>query len=237
MRPLSPEARHLLEAARSAEGPSPADKARIHDALRQRLADPAAPEPDLGPELAGASSSVLQPALVGATAGAVAGALLLGWWATAPQPWASDREPRPLDRGPGVERFVQIRTVPGPVDEAAPDRETRAALARTPSAPSAESAEPPDGVDRSSRLGAEAELVRSLQRALRDGAWERALELSARHRREFANGLLEEERLAAEVIASCQGRAADREATARRELRERHPGSVHWERIEEACRN
>lgn len=231
MRDLSAQARQVLQAARTAEGPTAADKARIKAQLDARLADPNAVEPDLGPDptaaTTGAGPTLASAAKIGAVA--TVGAVAL-WFATsASEPVVE--APRLVEpaRGPGAYQTKQVRTVPAPMTET-PDDVTPAARPRARAPAAADPAR-----TAASRLAAEAALVRHAQAAVRDADWGRALELAAEHRAEFPRGALIEERLALEVIAACGAVEPDREARARDELRETHPDSLHWTRIRAAC--
>ena len=233
MRRLSPQAQELLRAARPAVGPTAADKARIKAQIDARLADPHLTEPDLGPEPgAPAGTAWTSAAKWGAAAAAGAAAVWLAGGPASPTVDAP-RLVEPL-RGPDALRVEQVRPVAPPLgarsESDVPSRMRRAIEtdpAQGDTAPSSISA---------ARLAAEAALVRQAQGAVRDGEWARALDLTARHRHAFPSGVLGEERRALEIIAACRAGDAEREAAARRELRAAHPDSVHWDRIERACR-
>jgi hypothetical protein len=234
---LSPRAQELLRAARAADVPTAADKARIKAQLDARLADPHLAEPDLGSEpsaTTGGSTAWTSAAKWSAAAAAGAAAV---WLATGPSaPTAEAPGLVEPVRGPDALRIEQVRPI-APPPEAGSTSEPDVGSPRW--ARVGDEPEPaPDAAPSVSaaRLAAEAALVREAQGAVRDGDWARALRLTARHRAEFPAGALGEERYALEIIAACRAGDAEREAQARRELRAAHPDSVHWDRVERACR-
>jgi hypothetical protein len=84
-------------------------------------------------------------------------------------------------------------------------------------------------------LRAELSLLKEVQGALRVGRARRALELVARHEREFPNGQLGNERLAAEVFAACQLGDVPRARSASLRFLERDRSSPLALRVKGAC--
>jgi hypothetical protein len=84
-------------------------------------------------------------------------------------------------------------------------------------------------------LRAELSLLKEVQGALRVGRARRALELIARHEREFPNGQLGNERLAAEVFAACQLGDVPRARSASLRFMERDTSSPLALRVKGAC--
>lgn len=85
-------------------------------------------------------------------------------------------------------------------------------------------------------LRAELSLLNEVQNALRVGRARRALELVARHEREFPNGQLGNERLAAEVFAACQLGDLPRARSASLRFLARDRSSPLALRVKGACR-
>ncbi len=252
MKRLGADAQNVLEAARaSAEVPPAGLKERLRTQLQARLVDPAAVEPSLEPP-SGAGASGWS--VVAKSVGAVATAAAAAWLVVNVSPSGGpDDQDVPARDGATVEVKT---TLPEAVEAAdldergatPPESET---VGETPSrVPSPErlperraptrKASPPvvdsDGAPgHGPDLAAEARLVAEIQQALRDGDDQRAADLADRHRRRFTEGILEEERLAAELVAACRLEADDVDAL-RSELKAKFPDTVHASRIDDACR-
>jgi hypothetical protein len=84
-------------------------------------------------------------------------------------------------------------------------------------------------------LRAELDLMAQVQEALRDAQGARALELIARYDARYPSGLLETERLAAEVFAACQVGDAARARGAARRFLARDSASALAARVKSAC--
>lgn len=110
---------------------------------------------------------------------------------------------RPLD-GPTSPDQRTSAPAPEPALPAPPLPEVSTARS-SPSSPEVRTSDGPGPSAPSAiALRAELSLLEEVQNALRVGRPRRALELVARHEREFPNGQLGNERLAAEVFAACQ---------------------------------
>lgn len=262
MSDLDPDVRALLDAARETDAPSAADRARVREALAERIAA-GAPAPSLEPLGSAPSTGAVW---LGSAAGAllVAGAV---WTLSAES--SADRSDLSADRldvrrdvradGEGgareLEPFVKApepersKSAPNDADgngeDTAPEPEAPTELrtvrkasapagAKAPKMRSARSAEPELATEHDHLL-AEAKLMATVQAALRDARWTDALEGAGLHAKRFADGMLVEERLASEALALCAlGRSA--EGRARFEaLMALNPDTVHASRVREAC--
>jgi len=268
---LSPRAREVVDAAKAAEGPSAADKARVWAGLEARLNDPREPElPEaVDAPTTGGSARAAKWGAWAAAGAAVAVGVLIGTTSPTRDGARLDPAPPPARRSPAFAQrhFVQppspapsrgAPTASPAAPPTAPERNeggesTPGPSARTEGSPG--SAAGGAATDRGSpgpggraevdgaasdqspaaRLAAEAALVRAIQAALRDDQPDRALALAGAHRARFPEGALEEERLAAEIVAACALDDVRRAAEARRALERRYPESVHRDRIEAAC--
>jgi hypothetical protein len=217
---LSPKARALVDAGRSAARPTAADRERIQAALRARLGPEAfGPEPAGAGTAAGASTST-----VPLVAGAIAGVLAVGgivFFATRPAP----APPPPPERVPAVETASEV------VPDVSPAPEAPAPVApELPSAAPSESRAPARA--KPDRLAQEVALLSSATKSLNAGRAAEALQLLDEHRQKFPNGLLAEERRAARARALCSlGRVAEAEA----ELARLAPRSPAAARARQVC--
>jgi hypothetical protein len=85
-------------------------------------------------------------------------------------------------------------------------------------------------------LAQEVRVVRRMQAALRDGDWERAEQAVHEHARRFPEGVLVEERRAAEVLITCGRGEWGAGARDLERFVKDHPDSAHLERLQAACR-
>jgi len=241
MKDLSPLARELVKAGRSAGAPSDADKERIREALEQRLALP----PEAGPPGAGPSepqpsgdpnASALPAAsgapwalIAGAGAAVIAGVLY----------WRLSVGPEVLPPGvppatPAVSVPSATPSPPAPRSENSPPVSTPsvsplpAAAARMP----APSVKQPSETRPKSRLAEEVALLSRATSALHTGRSQDALRALAEHQQKFPQGHLSVERIAARAQALCQ---LGRKAEAERELGRLSPTSPQAARARRAC--
>ncbi len=240
MSDLSPQARAFLDAHADEGLPSNAERERVRAAALAAIAPQLPPSPT--PTSAPAPAAVGVAKLVGAVviaAGLIAGLTL--WTrgedpaptraraptppvATEPAPLVLEKpEAAPLPLPPANTPIGSLRrpTVPAPPTVAEP--------APTPE-PAPQPA--PQEVDPAEEF----QMLAQAQASTRAGnpAW--ALELLEQHQRRFGSkSLLQEEALAARVMAQCGlGQATGAKATAA-QLRSLNPASVHLSKIERAC--
>ncbi len=239
MTQLSPEARRLIRLARPHDEPSPAALQRIEHGLATRLAR------GLGLTAAGAlwaqsASGVALGTSKLVVAVALAGAAsAIGVWAM-PSHWTAPVVAKKtlVSQPPVVQ--VQQRPNPTPVSSSSAavlieDLPVQAvpATRATPRAvaPGAvvEAVEMPD------RLREETQELRSAQQALRAGNAGLALKLLAGQDQAFKNGLLQEERAAARVLALCQSGRRDLAITEAERFEKRWPRSALVARVRSSC--
>lgn len=84
-------------------------------------------------------------------------------------------------------------------------------------------------------IGRELELVKRAGAAVNAGEHVEALEILATHAREFPDGTLNEDRSALRVLALCGAGRDEQGRSARASFLGRWPGSVHAERVRNAC--
>jgi hypothetical protein len=207
MTALTPKARALIQASKTALRATSADRERIEAALRVRLGSDALP---LDNGVPAAPSGVVWQAVAGVATGiCVVGALAV----LALRPAAS----APLRK-----------VAPPPAQSALPNLPPIAAEvpAAVPAAPASSAARPRD------RLAREVALLSRATSELRAGHAAAALRTLGEHQRSFPNGALSEERRAAEAQALCLlGRVRE----GRAELAQLAPGSPAAARAEQLC--
>jgi hypothetical protein len=219
---LGPEAQALVEAGRGAQRPSDADRQRVLEALRARIAQgaalpPAAPTPN--PATSGVSWQVIS--------GIVVGAALLG--AIAFQFRASEGD-QPTPPAPVAPPLVSAMVSAGPIataSEAPPP-----AAIPTPPAPAAE-ARAPLARSASSGLAEEVALLSRAETELHANRFGSALRLLNEYERKFPRGVMVQEDVAAKVQALC---GLGRIAQAKVELTRLSASSPHAARARAACR-
>ena len=206
---LNPSARRVVDLARAARTPGDADKRRVRQAIALGM----------GAAVAGVSSgtAVASAAKVGVLAGlrGIITAVLVVSAGVGTFVWVRDR--------------AAPRAPPAPPTVVAPVAAPRSWSLPPPVAVPEAATPDPDP------LLAELTLLRQAQKALRDGAPRRALELAERHATLFPHSQLGLERGALRVFALCAlGRKADARALAS-ELLAAAPRSPLRTSLEESC--
>lgn len=259
MKPLSEEARAVMDAGKRGEQPTAADRERVRAKLSAAIAAGAVPALDPTRPLRWWSGGKL--ATAGVAAAVVAGGGL--WWRLQTAPVAPEPErnvppvvavvepvpaPVPMPVPVPVEAEAEVEDEPSPAAAPAPVVRTKkprakAAVARVEPAavaepaPTAAAAPPPAPALPpvvEDTLEAETRGLREVHQALRDGAPDRALALLHEQNGRFPRGQLREEREAAEVLARCAKSPEDgREALAT--FARQHPGSVLLTRLRKSC--
>ena len=244
MNQLSPEARRLFQLARGVDEPNPATLSRIEQSLASRLAS--------GVGIAAASTLWAQSAsgvLLGTSKvvsiAVVAGAVsTAGIWALkSHQPAAHSSVPAvsrsqaagqaaPQTMGPPVASANQAPLtsadpVPGlPSSTAGRSVPRPSATAASNGLQAAEASDP---------LREETLELRQAQQALRSGNVDRALTLLNQQDQTFRDGVLQEERSAARVLALCQNGQTDRARTEAVRFERRWPKSALLARVRSSC--
>jgi hypothetical protein len=143
---------------------------------------------------------------------------------------AARTERRPSERAAAPTKEGIAAAAPSAHEPAPPVADRGRPAIEPPSSPSQASS--PSG---GSSLLAEARLLAVAQRALRNQDWAAALRATAEHAERFPQGMLREERLAAEAVALC----SDEQLEAGRGVADRlagdYPASVHIERVGSVC--
>jgi len=230
MSELSPELRELVLLLKRSSMPTEADSARILAALRCRLGDAAL----MGVESAQAASAPQAVGLLWGKAGTLGFAglvLLAGNWILATHP----HQPA-VPESSALPRVV----VSNPVEVAPnPTLVTPSARASLPSpttevarAPKSNPEAPLSAHSARDRLGEEVELLSRSEAAIHSGRPAVALQLLNEHERNFRNGQLAEERIAARIQALC---AMGRKGEADAQLAQLSPGSLHGAQSRTAC--
>jgi len=225
MKDLSPLARELVKAGRSAGAPTDTDKERIREALEQRLAlPPVDPNPPAPPAAPAAPWALI----AGAGAAVLAGVL---YWKLSADP--DSQPPLAPPVVPAVSAPIATASPPTPRSENAPlspmpVSSTPAAALRTP----VPSAKQPSEARPKSRLAEEVALLSRATSALHAGRPQEALSTLAEHQQKFPQGHLSVERIAARAQALCQ---LGRKAEAERELGRLSPTSPQAARARRAC--
>jgi len=241
----------LLAAARRGLSPTQADAARVLSATRAALLAPAAAFEASSPAPAATGSAAtqvtawLKPLIAAVSICGASGGVgyYFGYQAgrsdsaapiaahldapappIVPRPRTSPRPSAAAPPVPAVARHEPAEPALGP----RPARSSRVAPAEnaraTELSPAAQS------------LEAETRALRRVERALRDGDPRLALELLGELDRTVPEGKLQEERLAAFSMARC-ALGAGSAATIVREFSQRHPQSVYFARVAQACRS
>ncbi len=240
MSSLSPEARSIIDAARSGEDLGVDARARVKRSLMIAT----------GVAAAGTSAATATKAAAGAAATTTASipmaggvglvtkvgvsVLLVGVVGVGAQRILSDDVPAPAATGVAS---VARSALPVPSPTAQP---TGVSGVLAPKPVASDDAPEPAAKERVARpmassIAAETALLQQAQSELQSGEPERALELLDQHAREHASGTLREERQAARVLALCRaGRAEQARAEARRFAAE-FPRSPHRARVLSAC--
>jgi hypothetical protein len=215
MSKLGPKGQALVDAARNAPRPSPADRARVLASLRARIAAEA-----LSPS---------KPSTLASTAGwPVLAGLAVGLGLLGAIAWQlhTPRSRPPVPSTPAPSSYVSATPTPTPSAEAP--------LAPAPSIIAVPTSEPRAPAPRSSARGL-AEEVTLLSRAeteLHAGHFASALRLLDDYERKFPGGTLVQEDVAAKVRALC---GLGRVGAAKAELKRLAPGSPHEASARAAC--
>lgn len=247
MNDLSPQARRVVDLARSADDPDAGTQARLERGLAARLAfgaGAAGTATALSTSATGSTLPVAVKALValGMTAGLGGGAWLGAEHlnlVAAPSPVASSvRAAPPAARRPASQSALAPTSAPEP------DAPSLAASPTAPRAVTIPDRPRPDGDSTAKEalrseldpLQAETAALRTAQRALRSGDAALALELLDEQDRRFRAGSLQEERAAARVLAQCQAYGPDGVRGAADRFEQRYPQSALLARVRSACR-
>lgn len=249
MTELSPRARALLEAAKAAESPTAADRARVLAGIEGTLASSAS-QTSVGTSSSGlpAASSLL--GLKAFVALLVVGGVGIGGYLLTrddtSRSSSSSRAPEPKAKQRVAERpaLVEPEVSPREPEPARPDSE----LARPEpvvqrpvvkdkkkSAPAENQASPPSNP--AEDLARERALIRRAQKLLRDGAAAEALLVLDEHARDFPRGILLPERLAAQALSLCEVGRIEEAHKARDRFLMDYPASPLSERVRGACRD
>jgi hypothetical protein len=247
---LPPSARGLLDVARNADDPTPADRARIDAAFAERLralgmTAPAAHEA----ARAGSAAPAAGAGTAGKIAAAVVGAGIIAL-ALIHQQHGGPPAPARAPHAPSIAATPSVSTSPPEVPaRAAPaPREEPRAIESTPSATPGRSrrSSTPARRARSTNAGAELSapsdslrdevaLLEAANAALRSHRFAAALRALALHEQRFADGALREERLGMRVLALCgMGDYAAGSAARLRFLRDA-PHAVLARKVAQAC--
>lgn len=212
MSDLSPEARAILDAGRSAHDPDAQARARVRDAVRARIAH-------TPPQASGSLAKALPWAVA-----ALCVTALVAWRASrdAPPP-----PPRTVIEAPAV-RVPATVTPPvrAPVDApavAAP-AVVAPAVARRPVVPRDDDT-----------LAEELRLVNSARRSLAAGQPQAALRALDEHARRFPRGQLVEERDVARALARCAQTPSSERIAVAEAFAAAHPRSPAIARVRHAC--
>jgi hypothetical protein len=243
MKQLSPSARRLFELARGQDEPDASARNRVAHALAAKIATGASPGAvgaSAYASAAGWGSIAVKSALVVSVTGALAAG---GWLALrSPRPVApSGTVPQTASRIAQPTAKVHIdeaRSPESPESDAVEDQ-GGAPIHRKPGRLSlrmeAPPSTPPPVPATPDRLRAETEALRLAQQALRDGTPRQTLRLLDEQDERFPDGLLQQERAAARVLALCQAGLV-REARAQASRFERlWPRSALLGRVRAAC--
>jgi hypothetical protein len=140
----------------------------------------------------------------------------------------------PAVRDPSPVGFPLERTERDAVDQ--PERTDEKTGRERDVLPSPPGKSPTPRGDTTDQLGAEAQGLREIQRALRDGNGQTALELVAGDSTRFSRGVLQQERAAAKIQALCLLGRADAARAEAESFEQRWPRSPLLARVRSACR-
>ena len=248
MNQLSPAARRLFELSRDQDEPDALARNRVGRALAARIAS-------------GASASAMVASVPGAAAGilgsavgksvlvaSVTTALVAAGWLTsrsfrhpvAQEKARSEVAARTMAAHPAAKPRLEEKLSPeqsaaylvsDPSGVAPTPRQPVRPSIRTEKKASAPAREAMD------RLHAETDALRSAQRALLDRKPRQALELLDEQDARFRDGVLEQERAAARVLALCQAGLATKAYEQAERFERLWPGSALVGRVRSACRD
>lgn len=246
MKPLNPMARRLLDLSQGLDEPDALARDRVAHSLAARIAAgavvgavgtalPAASAgAGLGSTAAGLGGVVVKSVLVACVAGA---AVTTGWLGLRPSHRAtSSARPRPA---------ATAVVMPAAPPEAPPASPTVSAPQSPDLSPHRKPARPsqrpepkpvtstaPETID---QLREETEALRSAQQALRDGHAQQALTLLEVQDARFREGVLQQERAAARVLALCQAGSVTQARAQAESFERRWPRSPLIARVRFAC--
>jgi hypothetical protein len=145
-------------------------------------------------------------------------------------------EPAPPVTAPPAIAALEAESAPAP-PALHPSARVTPARRRAPEAraSAAEGSAAASTGEKQGNLAAESRALAAVQRALRDGEGELALRLLDAQDREFARGVLGEERAAARVLGSCSAGKTLEAARARAAFEARYPGSALLARVRSGC--
>jgi hypothetical protein len=218
---LTPKARSLVQAGRSAFRPTAGDRERIEAALRTQLGPGALPLDAGGTGLSGSAGwhTVARVALGVCVIGGAA-FLALRPGASTPVPRAG-RSTHLLAASPAP----MASNTPEPTPSAAPTVETSAPAAASSKVPVSPAPHRPD------RLAQEVALLSRATAELRAGHADQALKALDEHQRRFPSGALSEDRRAAKAEALCSlGRVNEGRAELAH-LAPQSPAAAHAKRV------
>ncbi len=217
---LPSNARRLLESARSAAGPSTAQRARADAAVRAQLAQHGLVDlPPLPSSPAHAGPGIASAALKLGT-----GALVIASAVVALQRVQHEDAPTPPRERAPAQAAPNALTAPAPTAEPAPISKGKASQ-RIRSGTIA-----PD-----TALRAELRLISSANELLQDARFDEALSVLARHGRLFPQGVLRTEREGLRVLSMCGLGSSDRTLRARDRYLQTAPQSPLAARVRAAC--
>lgn len=224
MSKLGPEARALVDAGRGLHRPSAADRQRVLEALRDRVAQTGGLPPEPPPPSPAARVSPWQ-----LISGVVVGAAIIG--AIAFQLRRTDSPPPPAPVSAPAPSTLSTAP-PAPVVVTAPSEPAPQSTPPAPARPPTEN-KAPLARSASSGLADEVALLSRAETELHANRFGSALRLLSEYERKFPRGLMVQEDVAAKVQALCGlGRIAD----AKVELGRLSATSPHARRARAACR-
>jgi hypothetical protein len=235
----------LLERARRALSPTAADAERVFDATRRAISGAAAgaaavhvlsratkPRSSASAALHGYAARALTAlAIAGTSAGTGYYAGYRAGRADAPAAAPAAHAPSAVALAPRV-----IETPPAAASAAPPaaSAETPNGVPRTSARSSAQRADAAVAPSGAQSLEREVQMMKRIERALREGNPQQALVLLGQLDREIPGGQLAEERLAVFALARC-GLGLGSPAAIAREFAQRYPKSVYFARVRRAC--
>lgn len=244
MSELPPEARALLEAARTADDPSPSERRRADASARVRLAAHGVVLPPLAQSAAGSEALRGPSPAGGGTTGVKLGLgvlVLCAGGVFGLRNHFVEREAVPVAAPSVAEKTTATTHAASAAAVTAPEapdaRRARAAEpASTPSTPSASQRRPRSGMaEVREDVAAELELVAEADAQLRSADYEGALSTLMAHTRRFPRGALREERQALRVLALCGKQPDERARRERERFLRASPDSVLTARVRAAC--
>jgi hypothetical protein len=241
MRQLSPTARRLFELARGQDQPDDVARNRVARALSARIATQAgltAVGVSVAKSAVGLGMIAAKSTLVVGVTGALVAASWLGWRAVQPAdvPVATPHRAAMVAQ-PALAVHEQDQPPSEPPPSVASGESAALPVRRKTARPSVqpEPSTHPSAAVADDGLRAETEALRLAQQALRDQVPAQALRLLDEQDLRFRDGLLQQERTAARILALCQlGRVEEARAQALR-FERLWPRSALLGRVRSAC--